>query len=91
MARWGANKLKGFRGFRVDKVEEVDSEAEFVPDVEEILSGSSGSESRRTLTDLLMAQKDVDVKLTEIEALAAKSRANVVDELITAVSSVHPN
>jgi hypothetical protein len=36
-----------------------------------------------------MAQKDVDAKLKEIEALAAKSRANVVDELITAVSSVH--
>jgi hypothetical protein len=46
-ARWGANKLKGFLGFRVDKVEEVDSEAEFVP-VEEILSGSSGSDTDRS-------------------------------------------
>jgi len=39
--------VKGFLGFRVDKVEEVDSEAEFVP-VEEILSGSSGSDTDRS-------------------------------------------
>ena len=43
-AKWGTNKLKGFFGFRVENVEEVDSEAEFVP-VEEILSSASGSDT----------------------------------------------
>ena len=47
-ARWGSSKLKGLLGFRVDKVEEVDSEASFVP-VEEILNGgSSGSDTDRS-------------------------------------------
>jgi len=43
-AKWGTNKLKGFLGFRVENMEEVDSEAEFVP-VEKILSGGSASGS----------------------------------------------
>ena len=46
-AKWGTDKLKGFLGFRVDNVEEVDSEAEFVP-VEELLSGGSGSDTERS-------------------------------------------
>jgi len=36
------------------------------------------------------ARKDVDAKLKEIEALAKKSRGQVVDELIKAVSTVEP-
>jgi len=35
-------------------------------------------------------QKDVDGKLKEIDALATKTKSKVVDELITAVSSVQP-
>src|SRR5277367_2474793 len=46
-AKWGANNFKSFLGIRVDDVEEVDSEAEFVP-VEEILGGDSGSDTDKS-------------------------------------------
>jgi len=46
-AKWGANKLKRVLGFPVHKMEEVDSEAEFVP-VEEILGGGSGSDTEKS-------------------------------------------
>ena len=36
------------------------------------------------------SQKEVDTKLKEIDMLAGKTRNKVVDELITAVSSVQP-
>ena len=62
--------MKGFLGFRVDKVEEVDSEAEFVP-VEEILSGVVG----RTLTALLMRSiwSDTDRKLMNLDVCLSEA------------------
>lgn len=43
-ANWGVDKMRGFLGFRVENVEEVDSSAEFV-EVEDLLSQGSSSES----------------------------------------------